>query len=444
MSFTPHTQSDIDTMLKTIGVGSMEQLFQDIPKNLRAKDLNLPIGLSEFEVLEHINALAQKNNINLTSFLGGGFYRHYIPAAVGALSGRAEFYTAYTPYQAEASQGTLQALYEYQTSICRLTGMDVSNASMYDGGTALAEAALMCLRITRNRKKILMDKAINPLYQTIIRTYLQLLDVELITISCLNDKINREEFLAQLDENTAGILLQTPNFFGTIEDYSDIISSAHAKGALVAASVYPISLGLLESPGAQGIDIATGEGQSLGNPLNFGGPYFGFMATKTVYMRNLPGRIVGATVDKNQRRSYVLTLQAREQHIKRHRATSNICSNQSLCALRGLIYLSCLGKDGFKEIAQQNFDKAEFAKAAILKNKNIKLFNTGATFNEFVITLPEDASDTVSRLLTKGILAGIPLGKYYPHLKNNLLICVTETNKEKDISALAKILEDIR
>lgn len=428
-------------MLAAIGVNSIEELFRPIPQALRAKSFDLPDGMSEFEMLQRLAELAGKNTQNLSSFIGGGYYDHLIPAVVDHLAGRAEFSTAYTPYQPECSQGTLQALYEYQTAICQLTGMAVANASLYDGGTALAEAAMMALRIT-GRNRLVIDGGINPFSRQIVRTYLANLAVEMVEIAPQQGMTDRAALSAVLSDQTAAILVQNPNFFGSLDELSDLAEEAHDKGALLIASVYPIALGLVQSPAAMGVDIVVGDGQSLGNPLSFGGPSFGFIASRKEYIRNLPGRIIGETVDKNGRRGFVLTLQAREQHIKRHKATSNICSNQSLCALRGLIFLASLGKAGLVELARLNYDKAEYAKEKLGAIKGVAVLNLAATFNEFTLALPMDAAAVVEKLLQQGIAAGVPLGSYYPELTHCLVVTVTEKRRREEIDRLVAKLEE--
>jgi glycine cleavage system P protein (glycine dehydrogenase) subunit 1 len=439
MSYSPNTPEDIREMLAVIGAASVDELFAPIPGELRAQSFALPAGMSEMELLRRMKELAG-NDRPLTGFIGGGYYDHYIPAVVDHLSGRAEFYTAYTPYQPECSQGTLQALFEYQTVICRLTGMEVSNASLYDGGTALAEAAMMALRVT-GRTRLVIDASVNPFSREIVRTYLANLEVEIIEISPENGCADRQALTAALTDQTAAVILQNPNFFGTVGDLSDIAIAAHEKGALLIASVYPISLGMLKSPGAMGADIVVGDGQSLGNPLSFGGPSFGFIATTKKYIRNLPGRIIGETLDRNGRRGFVLTLQAREQHIKRHKATSNICSNQSLCALRGLIFLSSVGREGLVELARLNYDKAAYAKGVLGAIKGVQLLNAAPTFNEFTLVLAKDAAEVVRQLLDSGVAAGVPLGAYYEGMGNCLVVTVTEKRTKEEIDALAKQLE---
>ncbi|MFC2061183.1 aminomethyl-transferring glycine dehydrogenase subunit GcvPA [Elusimicrobiota bacterium] len=442
MSNCPHTPDEIDQMLETAGVSSFDELFSDIEPGIRSKPLNLEDGKSEFEVLEYLKGLSEKNTLNCPSFIGGGFYDHYIPSVIDPLAGRAEFYTAYTPYQPECSQGTLQALYEYQTSICRLTGMYASNASLYDGGTALAEAAIIACRST-GRNKIIIDECVNPLYRDIISTYLSSLNCSIICLEHDNYNLNRAGLEKILDNETAAVILQNPNFFGSIDDYTDLTDVIHSKSALAILSVYPVSLGLLKTPSEMGIDIAAGEGQSLGNPLNFGGPYLGFIAVEKKYIRKLPGRIAGATIDKDGKKGYVLTLQAREQHIRREKATSNICTNQNLCALRALIYLVSLGKQGFKEVAELSYNKAYYAKKMFSDIKGISIRNTTPVFNEFTLGFDKNAETVYSKMLEKGILAGIPLGKFYSNMENDLLVCVTEKTKKEDIESYAALLQEI-
>ena len=438
--YCPHTPEEIAEMLAAIGVSSVDDLFAPIPADLRAKTFNIPPGLSEFETYDRMKAIAGENVANLTHYIGGGFYDHIIPATVDHLSGRAEFYTAYTPYQPECSQGTLQALFEYQTAICRLTGLDVSNASLYDGATACAEAAMMALRVT-GRNRIIVDGCVNPHSRQVLKTYLYNLDVEIVEIAPLDGLLNRNELANLLDDSVAAVLVQNPNFFGCIEDFSALAEQVHGCGALLIASVYPISLGMLASPGEMGADIAVGDGQSLGNPLSFGGPSFGFIAARKAYIRNMPGRIVGETVDKNGTRGYVLTLQAREQHIKRHKATSNICSNQGLCALRGLIFLSSVGKQGLIDLAQLNRDKAEYAKARLAEIPGVTVLQSAPTFNEFTVSLPKPAAAVVMGMLKEGIAAGVPLGGFYEGSDHAMIVTVTEKRSKKEIDHFAKLLE---
>jgi glycine dehydrogenase subunit 1 len=439
--YTPHTEQDVKSMLETIGVKSIEELFSPIPKELRVKSFNLDAGLSEYDALKKLKTLSERNNTHDVQFMGGGFYDHFIPAAVDALVSRGDFYTAYTPYQPEASQGTLQALYEYQTSVCNLMGMDVSNASLYDGGTALAEAVLMAFRATRNRDTVVIDANVNPLYRDIVRSYLSPLGLKIKEIDSKDYQLDRSAMTNAIDEQTSAVVLQNPNFFGTLDDYSDIAESAHSKGALMILSAYPLSLGMIKSPGEMNADIATAEGQSMGIPLSFGGPYLGILTAKEQFIRSMPGRIVGRTVDKDENDAFVLTLQPREQHIRREKATSNICSNQGLCALRALIYISLIGREGLKELSKTIYDKTQYAKKKISGIKSIKIPDYPC-FNEFVVELPSDADKIRVSAAKKGISAGIPLGGFYPAKKNSLLIAVTEKRTSEEIDALADAIKE--
>lgn len=438
--YCPHTPEEISEMLSAIGVAGVEELFAPIPAALRATSFNLPPGMSEFETYARMQEVAGENSQGMTAFIGGGFYDHIIPSVVDHLSGRAEFYTAYTPYQPECSQGTLQALFEYQTAICRLTGLGVSNASLYDGGTACAEAAMMALRVT-GRNRIIVDGCVSPFSRQVLKTYLFNLDVEVVELAPAGGLLDRAGLAPLLDDSVAAVLVQNPNFFGSIEDFTALADQVHGVGALLIGSVYPISLGILKSPGETGMDIAVGDGQSLGNPLCFGGPSFGFIASKKSLIRNMPGRIIGETVDRNGKRGYVLTLQAREQHIKRHKATSNICSNQGLYALRGLIFLSSVGKEGLADMARLNRDKAEYAKAQLSGISGVTVLQSGVTFNEFTLILPKNADRVVEALLGQGIAAGVPLGQYYDGLENCLVVTVTEKRSRKEIDLFVKKLE---
>lgn len=442
MNYVPHTQDEIKQMLKVIGVSRVEDLFEDIKEDLKPKSFNIPQGKSEFEVVEHMKKLALKNNTHLINFVGAGFYDHYIPAVVDALAERSEFYTAYTPYQPECSQGWLQAIYEYQTAICQLVDLDAANASLYDGGTALYEAVMMAIRIT-GRNKIIMDSGVNLIYRTMLYTYTSNLSIEFVETPVIHGQSCRDEIRKYLDDKTAAVILQNPNFFGAVDDHSDIVKYAHSYGALAIESVYPLSLGILKTPGSMGIDIATGEGQSLGIPLSFGGPYLGFMATKKDFVRKMPGRIVGATVDRQGKKGFVLTLQAREQHIRRQKATSNICSNEALCALRAVIYLCSLGKKGFKELAQLNLEKAEFAKTCLGKIPNVAVKRSSFTFNEFTVLLPRNADEVVNAMIDKGFACGFPLGRFYKGMDNYLLVAVTEKRTKEQIVKFADSLEAV-
>ncbi len=429
-------------MLKVIGVNTIDDLFADIQPHQKPKSFDLPNGLSEFEVIEKIKRIAEKNTTNLISFLGGGYYDHYVPAAVTALISRGEFSTAYTPYQPECSQGTLQALYEYQSAICTLTEMDVANASLYDGGTALYEAIMMAIRITR-RKKIVMDGGVSPIYRKIIHSYTNNLNIEFKETPVVHGQSDRDQINNLLDKDTAAIILQNPNFFGTIDDHSDIIQKAHEQGILVIESVYPVSLGIVKTPGEMGVDIVTGEGQSLGLPLNFGGPYLGFMSTRKKYIRKMPGRIVGKTIDSSGKSCFVNTLQAREQHIRREKATSNICTNVSLCAVQSLIYMSLLGKQGFVNLSQLNLDKAEFMRKTLETIEGVEVKRSSPTFNEFTVRLAKEASVVINAMIEKGFAAGFPLGRYYKGMENYMIVAVTEKRTKEEILKYAECLKEI-
>lgn len=442
MSYISNTVEQRKAMLATCGAASVEDLFKDIPAHLRPQSFSLPRGRSELEINAWFEKLARQNYTHLTSFVGGGFYDHFIPAAVESLVSRSEFYTAYTPYQPEISQGTLQAIYEYQTDLCRLTGLDVANASLYDGGTALYEACQMAVNAT-GRRKIVLDGGINPIYRKMIYSYTANLSLEFAEIPVSHGQSDRTAVYEALDDRTAGIILQNPNFFGVIDDHSDITAKAHELGIIAIQSVYPIALALLKTPGEQGFDIATGEGQSLGIPLSFGGPYLGLMAVRKSLVRKMPGRIVARTVDAAGREGFVLSLQAREQHIRREKATSNICTNQALCALRAHIFLSLIGKQGLKSMAQLCVDKAHYAKERFKAIPGVKVMESSPTFNEFTVKLPIDAGECAGRMIELGFAAGFPLGRYYTGLENYLLVAVTEKRTKYEIGQLVEALEAV-
>lgn len=440
--YIANTPAEIDEMLGAIGVPKIDSLFNDIKPNQRPKSFDLPAGKSEMEVVDHIRRLAAKNRSDLILFIGGGYYDHYVPSAVTALISRAEFYTAYTPYQPECSQGTLQALYEYQSSICALTGMEVANASLYDGGTALYEAAMMAIRIT-GRSRIIMDGGVSPIYRTILRTYTDNLDIEFVETKVVHGQADRAEIKKHLDDKTAAVILQNPNFFGAIDDHEDIIKEAQAKGILTIACVYPVAMALLKTPGEMGIDITVGEGQSLGLNLNFGGPYLGFMATRKEHIRKMPGRIVAETVDAQGRRCFVNTLQAREQHIRREKATSNICTNVSLCAVQAGIFMTLLGKDGLRQLAQLNLEKAEYCRQLLEKIPGVQVKRSSPTFNEFTVHLNKNAAKVVEAMIAKGFAAGFPLGRYYPDMENYMIVAVTEKRTKEEIERYAQALKEV-
>ncbi len=441
MSYIPITDQEKKEMLQSVGKPNMDALWQELLGDEPSPKLKgLPRPRSEYEVIRFIQELADRNAANLVSFIGSGFYDHFIPAAVDEVTSRSEFTTSYTPYQAEASQGTLQAIYEYQTAICRLTGMDVANASMYDGGTALFEAMMMAIRISRRRRAVLLG-SVSPIYQEMIKCYCQNLDVELCVLSP-EMLLNESEIDSALTADTACVMVQYPNVFGVVENYSRLTALAREKKVISICSTYPIALGLLQAPGEMGFDIVTGEGQSLGLPLSFGGPYLGFMASRKQLVRKMPGRICGRTVDKKGDTGFVLTLQAREQHIRREKATSNICTNQALCALRALAYLTFIGKSGLLQVAELCAAKAAFARNELLKIKGVTGYDV-SFFNEFVLRLPCDAGEVVGRMIDRGFAAGFPLGRYYKNRKNELLVAVTEKRTREEIRCLAAAMEAV-
>lgn len=431
-------------MLKAMGLGSAEELFDSIPADLRLKrSLNTPAALSEIELLDRFEKMGARNaGAGRISFMGGGAYSHYIPTVVDHILSRSEFFTAYTPYQPEISQGTLQVIFEFQTLVCQLTGMDLANASMYDGSTALAEAVLMAERVTK-RSKAVASTATHPQYLEVINTYVQHAGIHLELVP-FDEKTGQswQALAAAIDDETAALVVQSPNFFGCIEDLSALADAAHAKGALlIVAITEAMSLGLLKSPGACGADIVVAEGQSFGVPLSFGGPYVGLFATREKYARQIPGRLVGEAYDKKGRRGFVLTLATREQHIRREKATSNICTNEGLIALAATVYLETMGRRGVQEAAHQCAQKAAYAARAIAKLNGYSLPFTGPFFNEFVVRAPGRAVELLSRLgKEKGIDGGIALSRFIPDRPNDFLVCVTETNSREQIDRLIQAL----
>ncbi len=445
-SYVPITDAERKKMLETIGAKTFDDLLQGIPKELRQEKLNLPKGLSEIELRHLLRDLAGKNETSQTylSFLGGGAYDHFIPAAVSHLISRSEFYTAYTPYQPEASQGTLQVLFEYQSMICELTGMDVSNASLYEGASATAEAALVA-RIATRREEVVVAKSVHPEYRQVMKTYLLgVAPVHEISFSKENGTVDVEQLRHVVNDKTACVIVQNPNFFGCIEDLEKVAAIAHEKGALLIACVNPIALAVLKSPGECGADIAVGEGQPLGNMLYAGGPYFGFFAVKEPLMRKIPGRIVGETLDRNGKRAFVLTLQAREQHIRREKASSNICTNQTLNAIAGCIYLTLLGPRGLQEVAHLALQKSHYAQQQLCKTGMFKpLFKQGHFFNEFALQSELNIDALYEELQKKKILPGLRLKRWHPSLANALLVCVTETKERHQIDQFVEAVEKI-
>jgi glycine dehydrogenase subunit 1 len=428
-------------MLKAVGK-TMDGLFSAIGPDLAPKSFDLPKGRAELDVRRLLGEMAAKNRYDLLSFLGGGFYDHFIPAAVDAVIGRSEFYTAYTPYQPETSQGTLQAIYEFQSSISRLTGMEVANASLYDGGTALYEAMMMALRVT-GRRKILLDETVNPIYRKMLHSYTSNLAIEFHDLPARDGLTDRDVMRKEIDDSTAAVIVQNPNFFGCVDDLSDIVKMAHKAGALAILSFYPTSLGILKTPSEMGVDIAVGEGQSLGLPLSFGGPYLGLMATRRALVRQMPGRLAARTTDKEGRPGYVLSLQAREQHVRRAKATSNICTNESLCAIAALTYMTLIGKTGLAEVAELCAAKAAYARRRLLAIPGVTARFHAPVFNEFVVDLPRPAADVINHLIEHGFAAGFPLSRYYSGMENSMLIAVTEKRTREEIGKLAETLEGV-
>ena len=445
MRFIPHTERDIREMLETIGVQNVDQLFAGIPDNLQLgnKHLDLPAALSESEVISALRQIQMRNpdTEEISSFLGAGAYRHYSPAVVGSLIQRGEFSTSYTPYQAEVSQGTLQAIFEFQTMIAMLTGMDVVNASMYDGASALAEAVLMANRINQ-QKEYMIASVVHPEYRQTTETYLRGADHKLISVPYNSDGRTDFEFIrANLNDRTSAVVLQSPNFFGIVEEYEQLSRELKEQNTLLIVVVAePLSLGILKPPGERDADIVVGEAQSFGLPVSYGGPYVGFFATREKFVRQMPGRLAGETIDRKGRRSFVLTLSTREQFIRRERATSNICTNQGLCMLAVTIYLAVMGKQGLRELALLNLRKADYLKNKVSKTKGFSIRFNADTFNEIVLKCPRPASEIRDALLEYKILAGLPLGDYYQQLDDSLLICATELNTVEAIDRLAEKL----
>lgn len=442
MPFVPHSPDDVKEMLSAIGVSTTEDLFADIPADMRPKSFNLPAGLSEMEVCAQLEALASRNRTDVVSFLGGGFYDHHIPKAVDALISRGEFYTAYTPYQPEASQGTLQAIFEYQTAVCRLMDMDCANASVYDGGSAIFEAMMMAVR-SNKRRKLVIDEAVSPIYRTMLASYTSNLALDLVTVPHVNGKSDKAALKAAIDNTCAGVVVQNPNFFGAIDDYTELFAHARANKSLSIISVYPVMQSLLKTPGEMGADVAVADGQSIGQPLSFGGPYLGIMTCTKEAVRQLPGRIVGRTNDTEGRTGYVLTLQAREQHIRRAKATSNICSNQALCALRSLVHLSLLGPEGLARTAELSMERAHYAAQRLTALPGVTLLNDAPFGNEFAVRLPKSAFEVVDKLTARGYVPGFPVGRYFKDMDDVLLIACTEKHSFEQVGILAEMLGGI-
>lgn len=440
--YIPNGFDERKAMLESMGINDIEELFKDIPENLKfKKELNLDKAKSEIEVLDYMGKMAAKNtNLNqMTSFLGAGVYDHYIPGIIKHMISRSEFYTAYTPYQPEISQGTLQVIFEYQSMICELTGMDVSNASMYDGPTASAEAVLMATTQTK-RKKVLVANAVHPEIKEVLKTYTRFRGIEVIYLAEKNGIVDMEDYQSKIDKDVAAVFVQSPNFFGLIEDVEKLTEKIHEVKGLSIEYADPISLSVLKAPGEMGVDIAIGDGQSLGNGTNFGGPYLGFMAVTKKLMRKLPGRIVGETEDVDGKRAWVLTLQAREQHIRRFKATSNICSNQGLNALVSAIYMTTLGREGLKEVAMQSMQKAHYAYDRLIATGAFKAAFTAPFFKEFAVIGKKPAKEINAELLKQNILGGYDLSEKF-NIENGILIAVTEKRTKEEIDRLVSEME---
>jgi glycine dehydrogenase subunit 1 len=439
LSYVLNTPDDQKAMLAAIGVGSVNDLFARIPPDLRlGRPLAVPPALSEQELTRHVGQLAGRNRPadEAVCFLGGGAYDHFIPAVVDAIASRGEFYTAYTPYQAEASQGSLQAFFEFQTLICQLTGLDVANASLYEGGSGVAEAVIMAVGVTGRQGNVVVAQSVHPEYRLSLETYLANLPPQVRTPPTPHGFLDPDDLKKIVDEQTCAVVVQHPNFFGCLEEVEAVAAAAHAKGAMFIVSFDPISLGLLKRPGQYGADIAVAEGQNLGNPLVYGGPYLGLLACKEQFVRKMPGRLVGQTVDRNGKRCWVLTMQTREQHIRREKATSNICTNQGLMALKAAVYLAALGPEGLAETATLCLRKAHYA-AEQLKKTGARLKFDRPFFKEFTLETTADVSGLLARLRDDGYHAGLPLGRWYPQLSNCLSVAVTEKRTRAEIDGLA-------
>ncbi|MDR3634186.1 MAG: aminomethyl-transferring glycine dehydrogenase subunit GcvPA [Isosphaeraceae bacterium] len=440
MAYIANTPDDERVMLGAIGLKSLDELFDMIPPELRLRrPLEIPPALSELELTRQVSDLLARNigADQRPCFLGGGSYDHFIPAVVDHLAGRGEYYTAYTPYQAEASQGTLQATFEYQTLITQLTGMDVSNASLYDGGSAVAEAVLMALSITRRFGRVVVAGAVHPEHRQILATYLANLEPQVVTVPPSDGRTDPDQVAREIMDDTAALIIQTPNFFGMIEEAQALVEAAKRKGAVAIVSFDPISLGLLQRPGDYGADIVVAEGQSLGNPMSFGGPYLGIMACREEFVRKMPGRIVGQTTDRHGKRCWVLTLQTREQHIRREKATSNICTNQGLLALRASIYLAALGPQGLRQAAELSTRKAHYAAERLATVPGSSLAFGGPFFKEFVIRTKQDSETLMGAVGRQGYHGGIALGRWFPDMADCSLVTVTEKRTREEIDGLA-------
>ena len=446
MNYTPHTARDVQHMLEVIGVSAVGDLFAPVPASLRLKDLALPPGISEMEAMAFVQSLADDahDRAVTASFLGGGAYDHFAPSAVDAMISRGEFFTAYTPYQPEVSQGTLRAIFEFQTAICELTGMEVANASMYDGASALAEAVLMAVRLN-DGTRVLLPQSLHPFYRQVVGTYVRGIGLELVDVPwCDSGVLDLAVLKRELTAQTAAVVVQNPNFFGVLESLDEIGSLVDQTQTAFVACVNPMSLSAIRPPGDFGADVVVGDGQPLGLPLSYGGPYVGFFASREAHVRKMPGRICGETTDVDGKRGFVLTLQTREQHIRRERATSNICTNQTLCATAITVYLAALGPQGFREVGDLNWHQSHRALHALTALDGVRQKFSGAIFNEFVLETDHKASEVLVALRQQGVAAGIDLGRFYPGLENCILTCVTEKRTDADLDRLIEAWRAVR
>ncbi len=445
MSYISLSDKDKKEMMDCLGISSVDELFLVVPENIRLnRELNIPSSLTEIELIQRFEKIAQGNRYkDFLSFLGAGAYPHVIPYSVDYLSSRGEFVSPYTPYQPEVSQGTLQIIFEFQTLICQLTGMDIANASLYDGASGAAEAVLMAHRL-KGKPKVLVPQTLHPQYKKVIKTYVKNLGIEIEEIKYAESgEVDFDDLKEKLDDRTSAVVIQSPNFMGVVEDIEKISEMTHSSDALsIVVIAEAASLGILEAPGNLGADIVTGEGQSFGIPLSFGGPYLGFMSCSKEFIRQFPGRISGETKDIDGKRGFVLTLSTREQHIRRERATSNICTNQALCALRATIFLETLGKEGLRELGLRNIQKANYALENITQIKGIERKFSGSVFNEFVVSFSGDLKKIEHALRKKSVLPGLHIGEFYPELEDSLLVCVTDIHRKEDIDFLVSCLEE--
>ena len=431
--YVPETLSEQEAMLKQIGLEKIDDLYAMVPEEARLKDLHIPSGKSEMEVLEDLSSVADKNKVYQSIYRGAGVYKHYIPAIVSTITSKEEFLTAYTPYQAEISQGVLQSIFEYQTQICELTGLDVSNASVYDGAVAAAEALFMSLE--RNKDEVLVADTVDPQTLAVMKTYCESRDVKIVMVQSKDHRLDVEDLKAKLNERSAGLYVESPNYYGLIEEIEECTKIVHENKTKMIMGCDPIALAIYKSPGEMDVDIAVGEGQQLGMPMGFGGPYLGFMTCKKELMRKLPGRIVGETTDHDGRRAYVLTLQAREQHIRREKASSNICSNEALCAMTASVYLAAMGPGGMEKVALSCYNNARYLEER-LKELGFKRVDEGEYFNEFLTTSPIDPKVLEEKLSQKKILSGL-------QVEDKILWCATELNTKEKIDVLADAIKEV-